>query len=176
MKNSFFSKENIKFARKYFIFCMILVVGIIIQGFIHEEMHGLAARHYGYGFQIQPPGFFTFNTQILGLEANPPAATTVFYVLTSPYIFDTTLLLLSLVLLISFRKKVFFYIGLFPFLDILGNMLFIPLAMYTQKSNDFLTLFNLSNIYPILAIIPFVFTISSILLFYMLFYNYKKHN
>jgi hypothetical protein len=126
-----------KFVLKHKWLLALIVIGGLIYSTVHEIMHGVAAKALGYGFELGF-SFPIFVTHITGLEANPPSIFNALLITAAPYLLDLLLLTsLTIVFMISKNKQVF-YLTIFPFLDIVVNIIAVPLAVALNKSNDFL--------------------------------------
>ncbi|HLC56617.1 MAG TPA: hypothetical protein VJJ23_05250 [Candidatus Nanoarchaeia archaeon] len=142
------------FFKKYKIHITLIVVGSLLYTKIHELIHSLVATKLGHINSIN------WNSLIpmvhLNLENMP--LNHYFLIAMAPYLVSIVLLLILFILYLFIKRKIIFYLALIPFLDTFANIIAIPLALITNKSNDFLNLFKLSNYYDtiLIAIIPII--------------------
>ena len=81
-----------------------------------------------------------------------------FLIAIAPYLVSIVLLLILFILYLFIKRKIIFYLALIAFLDTFANIIAIPLALITNKSNDFLNLFKIGNYYEtiLIAITPII--------------------
>ncbi len=132
------------------LFIIIVILGIYFYGFFHETTHFLACKSLGISGKIninlfQNPPLYVTNCP----QADQLSQGGLFIIRSAPY-FSSAIIML--ILLISFRIKEFYYLGI-PTIIILSDWfnIFNIFSKNINYSNDFLQVSTLPNkVYSVL--------------------------
>jgi len=156
-------KIIISFFKKYWKHTILILTGGWIYSYIHEIIHALIAKRFGYDSIID---FWSLlpRVRIQGLIENPPSLNQAFLISMAPYILSIIFLLILIILVLLIKKKFIFYLSIIPFLDMSANLVGMLLALITGAPNDFLIVFALGFNWQPLLIIGMILALFGILL------------
>ncbi len=154
------------FLKRYKIHITLIIVGALIYSKLHELVHSFIATKLGYINSIN----WNSLIPLVHLDLENMSLNHYFLIAMAPYLLNIMLLLILFFLYIFIKKKIIFYLAIIPFLDTFTNVIAIPLALITNKSNDFLNLFKLGNYYETILV-----AISPIIIFLIINYFRRKN-
>ena len=172
MRFSEFYKELEKdryfnFLKNKFVFFIFIFIGFLIYSVVHEFLHYYFINYFGYFAEFC---WFCIPTSVKIITPLNEILKIHYFLFTiAPYLLSLILLIIFYIVFLFYKNKYIFYLAIIPAFDVFVNFLTMPIAILTNKSNDFLNLFKIGFYFESLFFVFF-----SLIVFLFMYLKYKK--
>lgn len=157
----------LKWLIKYWKIILWIFVAGYLYSAIHEIVHYKILEYFGYSAKFC---WFCIPTRVEILTPLEQVMRNHYFIVASaPYVLSLFLIFILTILFLIYKKKILLVFALTPFFDTFVNAITLPISYLTKTAGDFLNLFRIGFIWE-----TFVIMLSPIIMFGILYLNYKK--